>query len=118
MGQGFSKARGAVVSGGDPLPTAEAVARAKVAAVAGLAAEVANLPWPPGAAGAALVETIPLVALAVLEALCEGVPLHRLAACLALSPAEGPERLAALRAGPTWPARAFRAAMAAAEAGA
>lgn len=100
---------------GDPLPTSRAIVAAKQAAIAGMTAELANRPWPPGPDAHALLDLTPLLALAALEATCGEVALPRLARCLGLDPIEAPERLAAARASHAWPGRVFRAAMAALE---
>jgi hypothetical protein len=100
------------------LPTAEAIRAAKDAALSGMAAELANQPWPPGPEAHWLLDEVPLIALAVLADACAGVAIERLARALGLDPLDGPAALSALRRTDAWPTRAWRAARAALQGGA
>jgi hypothetical protein len=118
MGERFTKATGPLVRGDDPLPTAQAIRLAKDAALAGVVAAMAQGPWPPAEPGRQLVDAAPYIALALMEATCGDVGLPRLAVCLGLDAGSAPSALAEMRAAPSWPAIAFKAAMAAWEQGA
>jgi hypothetical protein len=111
MGGGAHNHRVALeATGADELPTASAIRAVKDAALSGVAAEIANQPWPPAAHAHELLGQAPLIALNLLKGLCPGVRVERLARCLGLDPLDGPEALESLRITDAWPWRAYRAA--------
>jgi hypothetical protein len=98
--------RAVVVSAGDALPTQQALARARKAALRACAEHIADHCWPPGPLAHQAVDWAALVALEGLSLALPEVSRMTLARCLRLDPHTAPARLDICRAMPAWPAGA------------